>query len=121
DDKTDEIHHFDRYGWILRTESDDNFDGRMETSYNFLRGLWSGTESDLDGDDSVDYRAEAVQGVIASEEWLDVSGNAVKRVDYEGGIATSGEFDADKDGKLDVRRRYDRLGEIEKNTSLEPK
>ena len=91
---------------------DNNFDGVYETIVYYDRGFWTHDESDADGDGVLDYRNQARHGVLYSSEWLNPSGNVVKRLVYDGLTSADGEIDTNGDGILDTRRRYSRLQEV---------
>ncbi|TKR29391.1 DUF2007 domain-containing protein [Luteimonas gilva] len=118
DGKVDLITRFAPEGPATRAESDNDFDGRMEITARFLHNQWQSEESDNNGDGTIDYKADAISGVIYSQQWLDASGRVSKRVQYKGGIATHGDVDTDADGKLDTRHHYDRTGEIVRSEKL---
>jgi hypothetical protein len=112
DEKMDVIAHYDRRGSLERDESDNNFDGKMEERGEYIKGLPVLFKTDRDLNGGTDYRIEYLQGVIFREEWLDASGNVVKRIEYRGGEPFRGEIDRDGDGRLDTERDYDHRGEI---------
>jgi hypothetical protein len=112
DRKPDVISHYDHQGFISRSESDDDFDGRMETTYRYLHGQWAEMSVDDDADGSPEYTAEAIAGVIYREEWRDPAGNVIKNVIHKDGWPSSSELDTDGDGKPDELRYYDDRAEI---------
>lgn len=118
DGKVDLIFHYAPDGTATRAESDNDFDGRMEVATRFLHNQWQSEESDENGDGAADYQADAVSGVAYRQQWLDAEGRVVKRVQFEGGIPVFGDVDTNADGKLDTRRHYDRTGEIVRNENL---
>ncbi|MBC7990339.1 MAG: DUF2007 domain-containing protein [Luteimonas sp.] len=119
DRKPDVISHYDHHGFISRSESDDDFDGRMETTYRYLHGQWAEMNVDDDADGNPEYTAEAIAGVIYREEWRDPPGNVIKKVIHEDGWPSSSELDTDGDGKLDELRYYDRRAEIVRSERIE--
>ncbi|HJR72772.1 MAG TPA: DUF2007 domain-containing protein [Luteimonas sp.] len=118
DGKVDSIYEYDRNGLAVHSESDDDFDGRMEVQSRFLHGDWIGNEIDRNGDGAIDYESDAVSGVIHSERWRDADGRVVKRVLFKNGFADTGEVDTDGDGVLDTRHFYDRIGEISRKQPM---
>lgn len=121
DGQIDEITHFDGNGRQSKGETDQNFDGFLETTHSFKHGSWRTSTSDFDADGEVDYRADGEHGVIDSEEWRDAKHNVVKRVRYDKkGWTARGEYDSDGDGKLDTERRYDARGEIVSSSPIVP-
>ncbi len=118
DGKTDASVSYANDGSVARGESDNDFNGRMETKTRYLHGQWQSEESDDDGDGAIEYQADAVSGVVYSEQWLDAQGRVFKRVQYEGNAPVTGQIDADKDGTLDTRRFYDRTGEITRSEKM---
>ncbi|TWI05920.1 putative signal transducing protein [Luteimonas cucumeris] len=118
DGRIDEVIWYDRNGSPSRGQSDNDFDGRMESTSRYLHGQWQSGESDDDGDGRVDYRSDAISGVLYSEQWLDDQGRVSKQIRYKHGIPVDGEIDSDHDGVLDTRRSYDRRGEITRSGTL---
>lgn len=118
DSKVDAISYYGRDGVISRGESDDDFDGRMESRFEYLHGQWLTQETDEDGDGDVDYTAAAISGVIYSEEWLDAAGKVIKRVVFKDARPITADLDTNKDGVLDTRQFFDAIGEIERTESL---
>ena len=120
DGKPDVISYYDRRGFISRSESDDDFDGRMEANYRYLHGQWTDLEVDRNADGDPDYRAEAIAGVVYREEWLDPAGNVIKSVVHKDGWASTSDLDTDGDGKLDTRRYYDERDELGRSEPVGP-
>ncbi|MFD0740288.1 DUF2007 domain-containing protein [Lysobacter koreensis] len=118
DGKADAVSHFDRNGAVSQGQNDDDFDGRMESAFEYLHGQWLTQTSDIDGDGSPDYQSEAISGVIYSEEWLDPAGHVLKRARYDDGRIVTSDLDSNRDGRLDTRRFHDSIGEIEKTEPL---
>ncbi len=118
DGKTDLINHYAPDGTATRLEYDNDFDGRMEGTVRYLHNQWQSEESDENGDGAADYRADAISGVTYSQQWLDAEGRLVKRVQFRGGIPVHADVDTNADGELDIRRHYDRTGEIVRNENL---
>lgn len=118
DGRTDAISYYDRHGIVSRGESDDDFDGRMESKIDYLHGQWLTQETDEDGDGDIDYRAEAISGVAYREEWLDASGRVIKRVVFRAARPVTGDLDTNQDGVLDTRQFFDAIGEIERTAPL---
>ena len=117
DGKPDEIYNY-KDGIVSSSTSDNDFDGRPETVTRFLHGSWRSAETDHDGDGVIEYRADAINGVLYSEEWLDASERVIKRLVYKDGQPDHGEIDTDGDGAMDTSRRYNALVEIESSTSI---
>lgn len=90
----------------------------METKTRYLHGQWQSEESDGDGDGAIEYQADAISGVVYSEQWFDAQGRVFKRVQYKGNVPVSGEIDIDKDGTFDTRRFYDPTGEITRSEKM---
>lgn len=118
DGKVDQVTKYGVDGNAASSESDNDFDGRMETKTRHLHGQWQSQESDDDGDGAAEYQADAVSGVVYGEQWLDAQGRVFKRVQYKDNVPVSGEIDTDKDGMLDTRRFYDRTGEITRSEKM---
>jgi hypothetical protein len=90
----------------------------MESRTRYLHGQWQSDEADDDGDGAADYRADAISGVVYSQQWLDAQGRTVKRVQFKNNAPVSGEVDTDRDGALDTRHFYDRTGEITRSEKM---
>ncbi|SFL21406.1 Putative signal transducing protein [Lysobacter sp. cf310] len=120
DGQVDDIVNYDAYGRPTTVESDNDFDGYLESSQAHNRAGWQSSAADMDANGEADYRAETEHGVLSREEWLDAKGQVVKRVRHQKGRAVSGEIDSDGDGKLDTARRYDARGEIVSSSPIAP-
>lgn len=118
DGKIDATVSYAADGSAAHGESDNDFDGRMETKTRYLHGQWQSEESDDDGDGVFEYQADAISGVVYSQQWLDTQGRISKRVQYKGNVPITGEIDTDKDGILDTRRFYDSTGEITRSEKM---
>lgn len=118
DGKVDLIMSFGPDGRATRAESDNDFDGRKETLTRYLHNQWQSEEADLNGDGAIDYKADAISGVVYSQQWMTLDGRAYKRVQYERGLPSIGELDTNGDGKFDTRHHYDDSGEIARTEKL---
>lgn len=118
DGKVDLIHRFDSKGIISLGESDEDFNGHLETSFRYLHNQWLSTEVDEDADGQIEYAADAIAGVAYSEEWKDAAGRTSKKVVYRNGWPSTVVIDTDGDGTLDTRRYYDKRVEIERSEPL---
>jgi hypothetical protein len=112
DGKMDQTLHYDADGFIASSESDDDFDDRVDSRARYRDGQVTGSDFDLDGDGQPEYRAEYRFGLMLREEYMGADGILLKRVEYRHGWPQSDQFDSDGDGRLDTSRRYDRYGEI---------
>jgi hypothetical protein len=112
DGKIDQTLHYGLDGFIARSESDDDFDGRIDGHARYKYGQIIDGDVDSDGDGRPEYRAEYRFGLLLREEYLGADGILLKRVEYRHGWPQSDQFDSDGDGRLDSARRYDRNGEI---------
>lgn len=120
DGKVDLITEYGVDGNAVGSESDNDFDGRMESKTRYLHGQWQSEKSDDDGDGTFEYQGDAISGVVYSQQWLDTQGRVFKRVQYKGNVPVTGEIDTDKDGTLDTRRFYDSTGEITRTEKSSP-
>jgi hypothetical protein len=106
----DWITRYDARGLPESGESDDNFDGVMETHMKFWRGNIETVDTDTNGDGVVDLRTQLVHGVVDSMEYLDPKSEQPVRVEhYKLGKLIDADIDSDADGKLDTHERYDGL------------
>lgn len=112
DGKIDQTLHYGSDGFIASSESDDDFDDRVDTRARYRDGQATDSDFDLDGDGQPEYRAEYRFGLMLREEYMGADGILLKRVEYRHGWPQSDQFDSDGDGRLDSSRRYDRNGEI---------
>jgi hypothetical protein len=111
DGRIDGVYRYDRRNRIKDGDSDDDFDGVMETHTTFLLGNIDTIESDTDGDDKPNLRARHRHGVLDSLEILEPASGLPARVEHiHLGAIVSAEIDTNLDGKLDSRRFYDALG-----------
>ena len=90
---------------------DDDFDGRMETRFAYRHHQIHWLESDFDGDGHFEWRYDYSRGVLSDGALTLPGGRAVKQLRYEGGVLAEEDFDADGDGVLETRRRFDTRGE----------
>ncbi len=112
DGEIDQTQYYDADTSISRSESDDDFDGRMDGRARYSGGQVIDNEIDLDGDGRAEYRAEYRFGLLLREEFMGADGILFKRVEYKNGWAQTDQIDGDGDGRLDTARRYDRNDEI---------
>ena len=99
DGKIDFKGEYDHRGLMDKSESDDNFDGVSEV--------------DTDADGYPDLRWIYKSGVLTTAEYMDPATGRVLRLEQLSlGKLTSAEVDTDKDGVLDTRLAYDKLGAV---------
>jgi hypothetical protein len=111
DGKIDSVYRYDRKNRIRDGQSDDDFNGVMETRTTFLRGNIDTVETDIDGDNKPDIRWRNRYGVLDTVERLDPASGLPARIDhFHLGALVSAEIDSDLDGNLDTRRFYDAIG-----------
>jgi hypothetical protein len=100
-------------------QSDDDFNGVMETRTKFLRGNIDTVETDTDGDNKPNIRWRNRYGVLDTVETLDPASGLPAHIDhFHLGALISAEIDTDVDGKLDKRIFYDALGNESRSESL---
>ncbi len=112
DGEIDQTHYYDAGASASRSESDDDFDGRMDGRARYSGGQVIDSEIDFDGDGRAEYRAEYRFGLMLREEFMGADGILFKRVEYRNGWPHTDQIDSDGDGRLDTARRYDRNDEI---------
>jgi hypothetical protein len=111
DGSIDSVYRYDRKNRIKDGQSDDDFNGVMETRTTFLRGNIDSIETDTDGDNQTNLRVRSRHGVVDTVETLDPASGLPARIDHlHLGALISAEIDTDLDGKLDTRRFYDAFG-----------
>jgi hypothetical protein len=111
DGKTDSVEHYGLDGWIRSIESDDDFDGRFESTTSYRDGQAVEWRIDYSGDGAPDHRLTLKHGVSHTYEYLNSSGQVVKRVEYRGSKTDSAQLDLDADGKWERSYRLDRYDE----------
>ena len=112
DGEIDQTQYYDAGASTSRSESDDDFDGRMDGRARYSGGQVIDNEIDIDGDGRAEYRAEYRFGLMLREEFMGTDGLLFKRVEYKNGWPQTAQVDSDGDGRLDTARRYDRNDEI---------
>lgn len=109
---------YDATGMTKAQQSDEDFDGRFETSTTFTNGVIAASDVDANGDGARDLRRVYEHGVLAREEIYDESGASLVRVNhYLGFLMVRSEVDLDRDGVREVVQRFDRFGRL---TSSDP-
>ena len=112
DTKTDYIAHYDERGLLSTAQSDDDFNGKFETSIAFRSGNVVTVETDTDGDGYPDLVTNYASGVAQTLEYRDPKTGQPLRIEHlKLGKLQFAELDADKDGKLDTRLTYSPLGD----------
>lgn len=112
DRAVDYVAIYGRDGTVDSVEADDNFDDIFESRTTFRRGNPHLTEIDTDGDGYRDFKFHFQNGVTVTTEYIyPTTGLPEKMEHYRLGKVTHADIDLDKDGKMDIRRYYDKLGE----------
>ena len=118
DRKVDAVIDYDEHGLMVSGRSDDNFDGIFESRQRYRNGNLVMSETDTDGDGYPDMRWFHAYGVLDYAEVMNPATGRPLRVEhYRLGKLTYADIDADMDGGLDFRVRYDARGEV---TAREP-
>ena len=113
DHRIDQIIHYDEHGLAVSEELDEDFDGRFETRTYIRAGNVERSEADTDGDGYADLRSSFRDGVLDTTSTMNPATGLPLRIEhYQLGRLTEAEVDTDRDGQLDTRLRYDRLGEV---------
>ena len=110
DGRPDQV-HFSPNTPDSRSELDDDFDGDFETRMKYRAYQVHWLESDLDGDGHFEWHHDFNRGVLATGTLRSRDGTVLKQQRYEAGTLAGEEFDADGDGTLETRRRFDTRGE----------
>ena len=118
DRKLDYVSSF-RDGVVHSGESDEDFDGSFETHWFYSQGSLLRSESDTDGDTIVDLRTHFSHGVPSSLDLIDPHTGRVRRTEYfQLGKTTHADLDTDGDGRMDTRVTYDKLHEVSSRRPL---
>lgn len=115
----DETYLYDADGATTSRESDDNFDGFVETRTRYRDGNPAVRSVDLDRDGNVDRTSYYVRGIPDREEVLN-DGRVVATYFYEGLLLHNSEHDLNGDGFAETLRTYDRFGEIAATETRQP-
>ncbi|MGD2112883.1 MAG: hypothetical protein PVI50_05820, partial [Gammaproteobacteria bacterium] len=100
-------------GLLEEAGLDDDFDGVYETRISHRYGQPALRESDLDQDGNTDLRATYTHGVLDEVVILGEGGDRRrKRQKFHLGKRTFAEYDADGDGRFDLKYEYDYFEEI---------
>lgn len=113
DGKVDLINLYDRKGLVDSSESDDNFDGTVETRIRYVQGNPKVWEVDTNADGFFDLVMHLTHGVLSSQDHVDASTGKILRTDhFTLGKLVSAHVDTDMDGKFDTTHVYGPLGDI---------
>lgn len=119
DGKVDYVAHYDAQGHVESAELDDNFDGVFETRQWLKNGNVEMSVSDTDGYGYPDQRVNYTHGVVETIETTDpASGKPLRVEHYALGVLKFADVDTDRDGQLDTRITYTRLGEVASRAPL---
>lgn len=110
DGQPDQVHYSPNEPESL-SDLDDDFDGVFETRMRYRAFQVRVIESDLDGDGHFEWRYDFSRGVLHTGTLRNAAGAIVKEQRYEAGVLAEESFDADGDGTLETRRRFDTRGE----------
>lgn len=112
--RVDLIDHYDSLGVVVGEESDDDFDGVFETTFEFRHGWAVRSQIDSNHNGVADVTNYFEHGVPRRTTYFDEREGVMARVDYvgEGGFIERAEIDLDRDGFLETVRTFDRYGEI---------
>jgi hypothetical protein len=108
----DAITDYDRLGDATRARTDDDFDGRLETTTEFRDGQPLKWQLDYDGDGQPEVRWLYEHGAPRLTEYIDAtSRRVVKRVTWRGNKPERAELDRDGDGGFETSYRFDAIDE----------
>lgn len=119
DGKIDLVNTYDYRGIITTGESDDNFDGIFETSIHYINPFSYTSDVDTNQNGTIDYRWTYSPGRI--EQALLIGEGAdtrSKKQYYALGKLIAAEFDSDGDGIYDLRYEYDEFEEIKSRSAI---
>lgn len=104
--------------YLLQQDAD--FDGRFESELRYVNDRPISAKADLDGDGYDEYEAKFRSGQRFEETWNSPATKQVSlRRSYDG-LRFASEIDSDGDGRLDTRRRHDTRGEIVASEPIAP-
>ncbi|MBC7700019.1 DUF2007 domain-containing protein [Aquabacterium sp.] len=113
DQRIDLINTIDGHGQLVRSDSDEDFDGVMDTHIHYKHNNPEVAEVDLDGDGVTDVRTLYRDGVAHTVEYVDPITQKVARLEHVRlGSAVSADIDTDGDGRLDTTEVYSRVGAV---------
>lgn len=113
DGKVDFRGGYDHRGLMDKAELDDNFDGVFESRTRYQGSNAQLSEVDTDADGYPDLRWIFKNGVLTTAEYMDPATGRVLRLEQLSlGKLVSADIDTDKDGVLDTRLTYDKLGAV---------
>jgi hypothetical protein len=112
DGRVDAIAEYNRDGDTTVYRSDDDFDGRLESTYNYRDGQVQKFEVDQDGDGRPDMRSLYEHGVLLRTEYIDrAAQRVIKTVTFRGIKPVHAELDLDADGVFERRYDFDAIDE----------
>ncbi len=112
DKQIDYVGEYDERGLLKTARTDDNFDGKFETTLTFRNGNIEASRSDSDGDGYPDLTVYFRNGVQDTTEFINPStGRALRVEQFKLGKIVHADVDSDKDGTLDTRVTLSPLGQ----------
>lgn len=120
DSKPDQI-TLNPWSGAAEVQVDDDFDGRFEGVMIYKKNLLNSYAVDDDGDGFFEQRSDYVDGVIWRDQYLDPRDSSVfKQRLYVHGVLDTEEMDRDRDGILEIKRKFDRIGEVIPSDTVAP-
>lgn len=120
DSKIDHITLYDKNGRVTTIRSDDDFDGRFETTFSMHQGNIETQWIDSDGDDVVDLTYHFNSGVLQRADFRDPATGKTGRVEhFRLNKLTHAEVDSDQDGVLDTHIRYTPMQQESSRSAIE--
>lgn len=118
DGRIDTIYNYDRKGLIVSSASDENLDGIFETQMEYKYGQPIYQESDTTGDGFNNLRAIYTQGRLSQLKFYDPSTQQPVKIQRFGFFnMQSAEVDTNRDGKLDTIYEYDAIEEVQSKSN----
>lgn len=118
--KVDYIAHYNGRGILESADSDENFDGVFETRLGFRDGNVEVVDTDTDGDGFPDLRMIYAHGVLATVEFINpTTGRSLRMEHHALGLLRFADVDSNRDGTLDTRITYTKLGEVASREPLQ--
>ena len=112
DGRVDAITEYNSQGDVTTFRSDDDFDGSLESTSHYRNGWPEKYQVDRDGDGRADERTLYEGGVAVVTEYIDrASQRVVKEETYRGGKPVRARIDRDADGEFERTYELDAIDE----------
>lgn len=121
DGAVDWVQEMGARGDVVSHAADDDFNGTMETTFWYSKGIAEMSQVDSDGDGYAEIRAHYPHGVLATKRHINPRTHKDVRIEhYRLGVLVFAITDSNNDGVLDQRVDYSPLGEVLRTGPLKP-